>query len=174
MSPYGQSRYHNTEKLEKETHDDYEKRTWLERAHINSDGFMFIPPMSLKHCVAECAKFLSVQIPGRGKATYTKHFEAGLMIVKPIVLVTREEIKRLALHVPSDGRPGGEKRVMKYFPYVETWEGEAEYHILDDTITEPVFEYHLKQAGQFIGIGFSRPRRRGYWGRFEPTKFSWA
>lgn len=165
---YGQSRFHNKEKLEKEGHNEYEKRTWMDRAHYNEDGKMFIPPMAFKNCLAECAKYLSVQIPGKGKATYTKHFVSGIMVTEPLVLnETRKTVKGMWLHVPSDGVRGGTKRVLKCFPYVERWKGDVLFHIFDETITEDVFKYHLDQAGKFVGVGFFRPKNNGYWGRFK-------
>jgi hypothetical protein len=168
VSPYSQSRFHNEPKLEKESSDDYEKRTWMKRLHINADGKVFIPPTSFKNCLSECAKYLSVQIPGKGKATYTKHFEAGVMVVEPLVLdLTEDQVKGEWLHVPSDGRRGGTKRVLKCFPCIPQWSGDVTFLVLDDTITEEVFRLHLEQAGKYIGLGRFRPRNNGYYGRFE-------
>ena len=45
---------------------------------IDTNGVVFIPPNSLKNCLSEAAKFLSISVPGKGKATYTKNFEAGI------------------------------------------------------------------------------------------------
>lgn len=175
LSPYGQSRYHATEKLNQENSKDYEKRTWRERAHINKDGFMFIPPMAFKNCLAEAAKYKAEQIPGKGKTTYTKHFEAGLMVVEPLALtVKKEDIDGLWLFVPADGKRGGSKRVEKCFPVIQEWGGVVEFHILDDTITEEVFERTLTDAGQFIGVGFFRPRNNGYYGRFKVNNVKWS
>ena len=57
ISPYSQSRAHFTEKLPKEKSDDYEKRTWRERVHVDEEsGFICIPPMAIKNCLSECAK----------------------------------------------------------------------------------------------------------------------
>lgn len=168
VSPYSQGRFHNEPKLEKENHDEYEKRTWIKRLHVNDEGNVFIPPMAFKNCLSECAKYLSVQIPGKGKATYTKHFEAGLMVMDPLVLdLTPDEVKGNWLHVPSDGRRGGTKRVLKCFPYIPKWKGDVTFYIFDETITLDVLKYHLEQAGKFIGIGTFRPRNNGFFGRFN-------
>ena len=168
VSPYSQSRYHGTDKLDKENHDDYEKRTWANRVHVNKEGYVFIPPMAFKNCLSECAKYLSVQIPGKGKSTYTKHFEAGVLVTEPLVLdVKKENVEGEWFHVPSDGRRGGSTRVLKCFPVIHEWSGDVLFHILDDTITAEVFKYHLDQAGKFIGIGRFRPRNNGYYGRFK-------
>lgn len=174
VTTYSQNRCHETPKLDKEIHKDYEERTWLERAHVNKDGYMFIPPMSFKNCLSEAAKFLTIQIPGKGKSTYTKHFEAGIMVVDPLVLKTKkEDILPEWVFVPADGVRGGNKRVWKCFPVVHEWGGDVIFHILDDTITEKVFEYHLEEAGKIIGIGRFRPRRNGYYGRFKVNEIVW-
>ena len=85
-TPYSQSRHYLTDKKPKESAKDYEERTWRDRMHVNDDGYVFIPPMSFKNCLDECAKYLSKQIPGKGKSTYTKHVEAGVLVMDPLVL----------------------------------------------------------------------------------------
>jgi len=174
VSPYGQGKYHDTEKLEKESPANYEKRTWREKLHVNKDGYVFIPPMAFKNCLSECAKYLSIKIPGKGQATYTKHFEAGISISEPVVLdIKKEDVPAECLFVPSDGRRGGTKRVSKYFPVIHDWKGTLIIHIFDETITEDVLKKHLEQAGQFIGVGRFRPRNNGYYGRFNVKSIFW-
>jgi len=72
ISPYSQSKHHMTPKLSREQADDYEKRTWPEKLHINEDGNVIITPMTFKNCLSNAAQFISEQIPGKGKSTYTK------------------------------------------------------------------------------------------------------
>ena len=174
ISPYGQSKFYDVEKLPKESAKDYEARTWRERLHVNKDGNVFIPPMAFKNCIAEAAKFLSIQIPGKGKATYTKHFEAGVLVLDPVVLpIKKEAVAGQWLFVPADGKRGGGKRVMKCFPVIQEWGGSVTFLILDETITEDVFRQHLEEAGRFIGLGFFRPRNNGFYGRFKVTDIDW-
>ena len=174
VSPYSQSRFHNTPALDKEGKDDYEKRTWQNRLHVSEDGNVFIPPMAFKNCLSECAKFISIQIPGKGKATYTKHFEAGVMVMEPSALsIKAQDVPGEWYHVPSDGQRGGSKRVLKCFPAIASWETNVKFYVLDDTITKDVFEKHLSQAGQFIGVGRFRPRNNGFYGRFEIVNLKW-
>ena len=174
-SPYSQSRFHNTAKLEKEAANDFEERTWRERCHVGEDGNVFIPPMAFKNCLSEAAKFLSEQIPGKNKQTYTKHFEAGVLVTEPLALpVTKAAIEGEWQFVPSNGKRGGATRVMKCFPKVPNWEGDVTFYILDDTVTKPVFEHTLQQAGQFIGLGRFRPRNNGFYGRFRVEKVIWT
>mgnify|MGYP007089981390 CR=1 FL=1 len=168
ISPYSKSRYHGTPELEKEHKVDYEKRTWRNRVHANDDGFVFIPPMAFKNCLSEAAKFLSIQINGKGKATYTKHFEAGVLITDPLVLdIKKEDVDGEWLFVPSDGKRGGGTRVERCFPLFKTWQGEITIHVIDDTITEEILVKHLEEAGKLIGIGRFRPRNNGFYGRFK-------
>jgi hypothetical protein len=181
ISPYSQSKHYEMEKLKRqsgatvETSKDYEERTWRERCHADDNGILFIPPMAFKNCLAEIAKYLSVQIPGKGKSTYTKHFEAGIMVLEGLPLgITKADVEGEWLFVPASGRRGDGKRVSKCFPLVRKWRGKVQFHVLDDTITPEVFEQHLREAGNFIGIGRFRPRQNGYYGRFKVVKIVWS
>ena len=174
VSPYSQSKHYSTEKLPKELHKDYEARTWRDRLHAHDSGEVFIPPMSFKNCLSEAAKFLSIQIPGKGKSTYTKHFEAGVLVTDCLNLgVKKEDVPGEWLFVPSDGIRGSGKRVEKCFPVIHAWAGNVQFHILDETITRDVFEHVLSQAGAFIGMGRFRPRNNGFYGRFKAQVLSW-
>lgn len=180
LAPYSQSRYHNTPKLNKEGAGDYEDRTWIEKAHWDEEGRLLMPALAFKNAIAEAAKYLSEQIPGKGKATYTKHFEAGISVVEDALVsmkgkpVTRETIVGDTLHVPSDGRRGGGSRVMRTFPTIgRGWTATIEFMIFDDVITEDVFKRTLTQAGQLIGVGSFRVRNNGTRGRFKPVSIEW-
>lgn len=175
VSPYSQGRFHDTPKKDKERPDDYEARTWRERLHVNqSTGSVFIPPMAFKNCLSEAAKFISMQVPGKGKSTFTKHFEAGILVAEPLDLNLKpENVDGQWLFIPADGRRGSGKRVKKCFPIIHKWGGEVNFMILDETITNDVFEHHLREAGNFIGVGVFRPRNNGYYGRFKVEKIAW-
>ncbi|HUT88717.1 MAG TPA: hypothetical protein VMY37_04425 [Thermoguttaceae bacterium] len=80
LSPYSQSRQHDTPRTEKEGHDDYERRTWLNRTHVNNDGYVFIPPMAFKFSLETAARFLRIRIPGKGQSEYGKHFRSGVLV----------------------------------------------------------------------------------------------
>lgn len=180
IAPYSQSRYYESTRQARgsgtiaESPKDYEARTWRERVHVDSEGHVLIPPMAFKNCLAEIAKYLSVQIPGKGKSTYTKHFEAGVMVLEGLTLPeTKDSVEGEWLFVPASGRRGDGKRVSKCFPVIRKWTGAVTYHVLDDVITAEVFEQHLRDAGNFIGIGRFRPRNNGYYGRFKVNGVAW-
>lgn len=150
--------------------------------HVNADGFVYMPPMAFKNSLSEAAKFLSIQIPGKGKATFTKHFEAGVLVVDPLVLpIKKQDVTGQWLFVPSDGVRGSGKRVDKCFPVIPEWSGTVTYHVMDETLMTKIntpdgdmtaFEWHLRQSGAFIGLGVFRPRNNGFYGRFVVEKIS--
>lgn len=169
-SPICFGRYYaqDVPKKDKESAADYEERTWRNRLHLAEDGRIFIPPFAFKNCLDSAAKYLGKQIPGKGKATYTKHFVSGVLVMDPLILpVKKAEVKGEWRYVPADGMPGGSKRVMKCFPVISRWEGSVQIQVLDDTVTCEVLAEHLVQAGQFIGVGSFRPQNRGIYGRFK-------
>jgi len=184
-SPYSQGKHYSVRavpKKEKESNADYEVRTWMNRGHYTGDEsepddkrHIYIPEMAFKNCIAEAAKYLSITIPGKGKATYTKHFEAGIIVSRTIILPeTLATVQGGWQFIPSDGVRGGGKCVEKCFPVIQKWSGEVEFLVLDQTITEDIFQHILREAGRYIGIGVWRPRRNGLFGRFNVTSLDWV
>ena len=189
MAPYSQSRIHMTPSLEKEAKGDYEERTWIEKAHFNKHGQMFIPCMAFKQAVDDASKRLG-KIPGQGNNTYTKHFVGGVIMPDDIILdVTRsdfeEDAKGLAGNphiaktqfswggmVNSDGKRGGGTRVFRRFPEVQSWEGDLTVMVLDEVVTKKVVTEAVQEAGALIGIGRFRPQNGGYYGRFKAELLS--
>jgi len=174
-SSYSQSKYYDTPKLDKESHADYEKRTWRDRLHTTKDGKVFIPPMAFKNCIAEAAKYLAIKIPGKGNNSYTKHFESGILVTEPLILPNKKEkVEGEWFFVPADGRRGGNTRVHKCFPVIHEWEGKVDFIIFDDTVTKDIFKTILEEAGKFIGLGRFRPRNNGFYGRFSVENIKWS
>jgi hypothetical protein len=174
---YSQSK--NIDRLEypekpKESKEDYEKRTWRYRLHVSATGHVEIPPTAFGNAVRASARRLQIQVPGKGKTQYTKYFEAGIDVAGPLELKLKAaDVQSERLFVPSDGKPGGEKRVWRYFPIIPEWGGEVTFYILDDIITEEVFTKVIKSAGLLVGIGRFRPEKRGFYGRFTVEKLKW-
>jgi hypothetical protein len=173
LAPYSQSRKHDAPKLDRERADDYEERTWREKCHYDADGTIFIPPMAFKMTIDEAAKFLGLQIPGKGKATFTKHFLSGALVMEgPRLPYKRDEVEGEWINANADGVRGS-KRVRRCFPVIPSWEADVEFYILDPTITPAVFEEVLVAAGNFRGVGRFRPGNGGLYGRFEVVKTAW-
>jgi hypothetical protein len=173
-APYSQGRKHYTAKLDGELPADYELRTWREKMHVTKEGKMFIPGAAFANSLREAAKYLSIPIPSKGKSTFTKHFDAGILVPGDLALpLKKNDVDSVTVFVPSDGKPGGGKRVSKTFPLIHDWEGKVEYLILDDIITLEAFEQVIKASGTLIGLGVYRPRNRGTYGRFTVEDIKW-
>lgn len=188
LSPCLQSRSHEQPKLNRELADAYELRTWVYKAHV-SGGFeesatdfkirddwkslqVVIPGIAFKRSLDEVAKYMGRQVPGKGKATYTKHFESGVQCHGDIEIkgLKAGDLKSQRIFVNADGVRGSGKRVHRLFPVIPSgWLGYAAFEIWDDLITEEVFREHLSLAGTLIGVGAFRVRNGGYCGRFRPT-----
>jgi len=174
VSLYTQSRQHHAPKLDKETHDAYERRTWIEKGHYTKDGSVFIPPLALKFGIAAAARMFPVKIVGKGQKTYTKHFEAGILVTDgPVLSIKKEQIEPTWIPAHADGRRGSGKRVDRAFPTIPEWTAVATFYVLDHTITPELFEETLRNVGRFIGIGQFRPENGGINGRFEVEKVEW-
>lgn len=174
-SAYSQSRAHVTGKLEKEGHDEFEKRTWREKCHVGDDGRIVIPGMGFKMALDRTAVFLGLKIPGRRNATYTKHFLAGVLVLDNCPIdIRKDDVEPEWLYVNSDGVRGSGKRVWRCFPLIREWQADCTFYIADETITKDIFEQHLSEAGKFVGIGRFRPERGGFKGRFSVEKTKWS
>lgn len=54
-SPYSQSAQHEEPKLDRESHDDHDARTWRSKCTTNDHGQICIPAMALKQCIDHAA-----------------------------------------------------------------------------------------------------------------------
>jgi len=192
ISSYSQSKHYDESKLQGESDKDHYKRTWRGHLHTDKDGLVIMPSTQLKNALAASAKFVNMKIPGQGNATYTKHFEAGVMCLKsPHLLVPgkngkewvpihKNDVECENLFLSPTGDRGGKKRVDKFYPVFPIWwVSDAEFSVIDDTCLQTclnvkhpedkgytVFQKMLAAMGQFIGLGRFRPRQNGNYGRF--------
>jgi hypothetical protein len=130
--------------------------------------------MAFKMAVDRAARMLGKQIPGKGKSTYTKFFESGVIVTQPVPIADESAIQMERIHANADGVRGSGKRVWRNFPRVDQWSGEVQFHIIADEITPEVFEETVRYAGLAVGVGRFRPERGGYFGRFAADKFQWS
>jgi hypothetical protein len=177
-SPYSQSAKHETPFLDRETHNDYEVRTWREKMTINKDGVVCVPGMGFKQCVDTAAQKLGEKIPGRRGATYKNFFASGFFCDADVPLsngkpILKKDVDSVSINAHANGKRGSGSRVPRRFPSMPKWHGVAEFTIIDDVITREVFERHVKAAGVIVGIGRFRPENGGTNGRFRAVKFEW-
>lgn len=175
FTPYSQSRQHETPKLKGETNDAHELRTWREKCNFNAKGEVFIPAMAFKQCLDSAAKKSGMQIPGKGKSTYSKYFTADCICDADVPLgVNKDDVESVRISANVDGVRGSGKRVFKTFPVIPVWTATAYFTIMDDTITREVFEEIFTIAGRSIAIGRFRAEKGGLNGKFRATKYIWS
>lgn len=177
-SPYSQSAKHDTPFLDRESHDDYDRRTWREKTTVNANNQVCIPAMALKQCIDTSAFKLGMKVPGRRSATYKSFFSSGFFCDGDVPIsngkaINKDQVESVQISANSDGVRGSGKRVTRRFPSIPKWHGTAEFTIVDDLITREVFETHVKAAGIVVGIGRFRPEKGGTNGRFRAVKFQW-
>jgi hypothetical protein len=177
ISPYSQSRAHDEPRGEKESPEDHDRRTWRLKAHIDPETQeVVMPAMGLKMAIAEAAKRLSIKIPGKRNATFSKNILSGVLVTGDIGLgLNIKDVREEVVYCNADGVRGSGKRVHRRFPMIPNgWKGTATIAIIDDEIPEEVVERCLREAGNLIGIGRFRPQNGGFLGRFEVKSIKWS
>ena len=177
-APMSQSHMHGENKLEGETHDDYDIRTWRSKLNVetvNGKETVVIPAFGLQTAIADAAKYSKRQIPGQGKATWTAKFTAGISVLAPVALnIDPATVRPVTINANSDGIRGSGKRVLRRFPQIAPgWKATFDVIILDPIITKEIFQEMLELAGLFVGIGQFRPQKGGTNGRFVVGAIDW-
>lgn len=177
ITPMSQSRQHDEPKIDGESHEAYDKRTWRHKLNVaQRDGkdTIVIPAHGLHQAIAAAAKYSKRQIPGQGKATWTAKFTAGITLLEdPALGIDPETVDGVTISANADGIRGSGKRVPRKFPIIPAWKATFEVLILDPIITEEIFREMLEMAGMFIGIGRFRPEKGGTNGRFKIDAIDW-
>jgi hypothetical protein len=174
MTPYHQSKKYDTPKLEGESHEDYDRRTWRGHLHLGPRGSVVIPARAMHQSIVEAGAYTSSRIPGQGTKTWTRKFMSGLAIFEDIDLGLRpEDVDYIDIYAHANGIRGGGPRVNRRYPAIREWSATFQIHVLDPIITQPVFQEALEVAGLFIGIGQYRPQMGGTAGRFQLMDLGW-
>ena len=178
-SAYSQSAKHDTEFLDRESHDAYEQRTWLNKCTLNREGHIVIPSMALKQAIDTAAQKLGIKVPNRRGATYKNYFASGVLSVDDAVLMhngkplTPQDAEKVTIQANADGTRGSGKRVPRSFPVFNQWQSAFDFLITDDIITPSVFDQTIRAAGVIVGLGRFRAEKGGRNGRFVVSKIEW-
>jgi hypothetical protein len=177
-SPYSQSVQVHTPMLDRESHGDFDARTWRDKCTTNGDGTICIPAMALKQSIDTAAYKLGEKIPGRRGATFKSFMASGFFCDADVPIangkpLTKKDAQPVTISANADGIRGSGKRVPRTFPQFPKWQGVASFTVIDDIITEAVFEQHVKAAGLLVGIGRFRPGNGGTNGRYGVLRFEW-
>lgn len=165
------------EKRDDESHAQFDERTWQQKCSTDNDGKLAISSTAVHKCIIAGAKWLSMKL--EKNKTFTQRFVAGVFPLDPYFPIangkptlTPDDCEKLPLYVPSDGKPGGTKRVWRIFPRLKPgWHCRASFLVTDERITEEVFEKHIRTAGLHDGIGSMRIGKGGPNGMFTVEDF---
>jgi len=166
-----------TPKQDNETHEQHEERTWQEKVRLTKEGQCYLNPFAVTNSLVSAGEWLKRKVPGEQRATFTKRFRQGvrpggnvLLFKKDGTPCTMEDIEPIPLFVPSDGKHGGAKRVIRIFPTLHEWVAKGSLYVFDGKITEEVFRDHLICVGQYVGWGAMRVANQGINGAFSVIK----
>jgi hypothetical protein len=175
LSPYSQSRFHNTPKIEKELAEAYEARTWKNRVHLNEKKHLIVPGMAIKKSLEGAAKLSKKKIPGKGASTWTQHIISGISPLSDLDTgLTDESILGEWIHCDAQGGArGNHTRVLRCYPMVKAWRGTADFALFDELITKEVLTEFLVEAGLQVGVGRFRPANGGTKGRYRVVNVVW-
>lgn len=178
IAPYTQSRQHGDPKLEGESPENYDIRTWPSKMTTEvRDGkpTVVIPAHGIHQCLTAAARYSKRQIPGQGKATWTKKFEAGITLIENAALnIDPATVSHITISANTDGVRGSGKRVLRRLPSIPAgWSTTFDIYVLDPILLESIFREMVETAGMFIGLGQFRPENGGTSGRFRLDKLVW-
>ena len=139
-SPYSQSAQHAEPMLDRESHDDYNVRTWRNQCTVNVNGQVCIPAMALKQCIDVAAQKLGEKVPGRKGATFKGFITSGVICNGDVPIsngkaLTPADAAMVTINANADGVRGSGKRVTRRFPSFDKWHGVAEFTLIDDIVT---------------------------------------
>lgn len=174
-SPYSPSRYHNVDKLPKESAAAYDLRTWREHCTFDDKGIVAIPAMAIKMAIDGAASKLKERVPGKGTKEWAGYFLSGVIPAAQhySLGIRKDDVDFIDIWANADGRRGSGKRVMRRYPLIPSWQATIVLDITDDSIPEELVEKYLDEAGKLIGVGRFRPQNGGFNGRFTIESVKW-
>lgn len=163
-----------TQQEQNELPDDFERRTWRERLNVNRNGQVVMSGYAIKGTVLDAASYFGDKIKGQGNKTYAAKFQAALRadaLEYPVLdgsgsPIKAEDVRGMWKFVPSDGKTGSGKRVMRCFPIIDEWQIPCRLIISDEIIDSDRVYRYLCAAGTYKGLGTWRPARKGDYGTF--------
>jgi hypothetical protein len=168
LAPLSQSRMHQTDKLDGECNEDFDRRTWREKCNYDSDGVVFVPAMAFKQAMDLAAKRLAIPDPDNKRANLTKYFVSDVICESNLsIKVHKDKMPCIMISANVDGVRGSGKRVARILPQIQEWSGKTSFLVMEEKIKPEIFQKVLAAAGRSIGVGQFRPEKGGLNGRFE-------
>jgi hypothetical protein len=170
-APLSCSHQRRTDFLDGESKEDYDRRTWREKANHDASGIVFVPAMAFKQAMDLAAKRLAIPDPDNKRANFTKYFVSDVICEADLSIgIHKDKMPGITINANVDGVRGSGKRVPRTFPQTQEWGGTTSFLIMEEKIKPEIFERVLTTAGRSIGVGQFRPEKGGLNGRFEIIK----
>ncbi len=168
-SSYSCSHQHRLPFKDGESHEDYEKRTWREKAnHDPKTGIVYIPAMAFKQAMDSAAKRLAIPDPDNRKVTFTKYFLSDVICEQNLSIgISKDKMPKQIINANVNGKRGSGSRVERMFPQTPNWEGQTSFLVMEEKVNKDIFKRVLTTAGTSIGVGQFRAENGGLNGRFE-------
>lgn len=168
LAPLSCSKKHDAPKMDGESHDDYDRRTWREKANYDENGIVFVPAMAFKQGMDEAAKRAAIPDPDNKRANMTKYFVSDVICEQNLsISVHKDAMPSITIQANVDGVRGSGKRVPRTFPQIQEWGGDTSFLVMNEKITLDIFRKVLDVAAMSIGVGQFRAGKGGLNGRFE-------
>lgn len=136
-------------------------------AYRNKEGELIIPGVCIFTAIIEAGKFSK---RGKSRVTTLKSslIPAGISILEEECLLgTKEyEVDARSAVVPATGG-----RIMVYRPKLENWETSFTLEVDELEFSEGEVRTFVKDTGTKCGLLAYRPSRKGWYGRFEISKW---
>lgn len=148
----------------------HDQRCWQERMHVDNNGQVFIPAIALKRTLASTARYLSERIPGKGQATFTKHFTSGILVLTDLMVgISAKDVRGVTINVPAQPQKPKGPRVDRKFPVIPQWQASFEIMVNDPILISwpKKIEQYLHFSGKFIGLLSMRVGNGGQHGRYS-------
>jgi len=171
ITPYLSHRFgieEDGKKTKKKETDKSMEQMAKEALYKLPDGTIYVPSTHVHGSMIEAGK--KFQIPGQGKATYSKLI-GGLAMITPHALVIdpqKYEIDSRSVVIPST-----RGRVVRHRPMFDKWKLKFTIENLEpNQIPNVALQEILEYAGKYVGIGDFRPGKKGPFGRFSIASFT--
>jgi hypothetical protein len=177
IAPYSQSKMLSETRGKKESWDEFETRTWKDKAHTNGDGDSIV---IAGHAIHQMLVVGAQK--GRLQPKAAKSAREGLAnrLVTGIALqgdaetsMKLSEARCVAINAHANGKRGSGTRVIRKYPeWPQGWTATFDVLVLDDSLTLDDLKSALEWGGLVCGLGRFRPENMGIYGRFTVTSYN--
>ena len=174
VAPYSQSKMLDATRSTNESWEDYETRTWRDKAHVAEDAeSVLIAGHAIHQMLVVGAQ------KGRLRPKAAKSAREGLAnrLITGIAIqgdaatdMKLFKAQCVPINAHANGKRGSGTRVVRKFPqWPNPWTASFDVLLLDESLTVDDVKAALVSGGMVCGLGRFRPENMGMNGRFVVT-----